>query len=278
MAKDVSPGKKREILKGLLQPLIGLCLRRAFTYQEFLAVAKEAFIDSAVRELTSMGKKVNSSRISAITGIRRADIREYLDSPSKEYEDAISVPQRVVGQWLSDSRFLTGAGKPRSLTFQGPRSEFSRLVETVTKHIHPRSILDELERVGSIQKRAKTIQLSYDVFSMQEDESEALALLAKDIDTLVSAVDQNIAKEYFYPNLHIRTEYDNIFEKDLPKIRKWFVAEGKKLHKRARAYLSKYDQDITLTRDDEPAAARVSLTAVSFTTSPTAPEKSRNGS
>ncbi len=61
---------------------------------------------------------------------------------------------------------------------------------------------------------------------------------------------------------------DNIFYRDLPRIRRWLVDEGKLFHQKVRNYLAQFDKDISVEQGDMRSGARVTVTAVSLTSTP----------
>jgi hypothetical protein len=233
-----------ECLRLLLWPIVRYCLRHSHSYQDFINVAKVVFVNAAEEEILKTSPKVNVSRISALTGIYRDDVRRLYKDRESHSEQPLSVLGRVIGQWEQDKRFLSSNGKPRALTYQGTKAEFQRLVAAVSKHLNPGTVLFELARIGAVKKTKGMLQLNQKVGALATDPREGFELLSKDVDTLIHAVEENLLEKREVANLHIRTEYDNIFQKDMNKIRKWFVREGKMFHKKARDFLSKYDQDI----------------------------------
>lgn len=261
-----------DCLQLILRPIVRYCVRRAQSYQDFIGAAKVVFVQVAEEEILKTSKKVNVSRISAITGIYRDDVTRLYREKEVPSGEPLSVLARVLGQWEQDERFINKAGKPRVLTWEGKDSEFQGLVETVSKHLNPGTILFELIRAGSVEKTAKGLKRGRQLAASESDFRKGFELLAHDLNTLVLAVEDNILEERPVSNLHIRTEYDNIFYKDLPKIRKWLVQEGKKFHRKARNFLAKFDSDIHPV-PGERAGAQVVVTAYSLT-SPD-PEKSK---
>ena len=64
-----------DILLQLLKPVALFCMRRShFSFQDFVEIAKVAFIRAAEEELGQSTQKVNVSRISVLTGIYREEV------------------------------------------------------------------------------------------------------------------------------------------------------------------------------------------------------------
>ncbi len=259
-----------ECLQLLLWPVIRYCMRHSYSYQDFINVAKIIFVRAAEEEIRKSTTKVNVSRISALTGIYRDDVKRiYYEKPEPSAEP-LSVLGRIIGQWEQDSRFRNAAGKPRVLSYQGPDSEFHELVSAVSMHLNPGTMVFELQRIGVVEKTVKGLKLVRQLAAPEDDLRRGFEILSNDMETLIQAIEENLYRKSRISNLHIRTEYDNVFTKDLPKIRLWLIKEGKKFHRKARNFLSKFDQDIHPNPKAE-SGGKVTITAFSVTSS--LPEK-----
>ena len=265
-AETSSSGSHRlDVLELILRPLVRFCLRYGHSFQEFLAVAKRLFVQLAEEEIRKTSSKVNVSRISVMTGLNRSEVDRLFGPEPEGPAERLGVLTRVLGQWRNHHDFTTSTGQPRSLTYRGEDSEFKQLVATVSKNINPGTVLFELQRKGYLKKTRQHINLQKEVFSLQSDPHKGFDLVARDIETLLQASEQNIYNLQPVSNLHIRTEYDNIIKSKLPEIRRWLVDEGKHFHKRARDYLSALDKDVNPGTENEEAGCRVTVTAFSFT-------------
>lgn len=257
-------------LRLLLRPIAKFCLRSSLSFQDLTDSAKGAFLEAAEDELRKSSGKVNVSRLSVITGLHRKDIVQLLEMPKDNVAEPVSVLGRVIGQWEQDKGYLTQAGAPKVLTFEGKESEFHNLVATVSKAINPSTVLFELVRAGAAIKTPKGLKLlkhSYRVVGV--DDLQAYELVAQDINTLVVAVEENLTNKDMISNLHIRTNYDNIYVRDLYKVRRWLIDQGKLFHKKARTFLARCDKDVNPSSDpNEPAGQKVSFTTFSFSPIP----------
>ena len=250
----------------MLRPLAKFCIRSTLSYQELIRAAKEVFVEAADEEIRKTGHKVNVSRISAVTGLMRKDVTKIYRDKEPALEGPLSLHARLIALWCEDPRFCSGNGRPRVLSFRGEKNTFSKLVSSLSQHINPGTVLFELERGGVVERIGDGLKLKHDLFYLNTDPRQGFALLSQDIDLLINTVEENIYDANSISNLHIRTEYDNVSRKDLPKIRRWLVAAGKQFHRRARAFISKHDLDISPSaREDGPAGAKVVVSAFSFT-------------
>ncbi len=241
-----------------MKPLLRFCLRNALRIQDLLECIKLVLLQVAAEEMEAAGEEVTMSRLSAMTGIHRRDVRriyrhdEIKDSPQ-------GTINKILGQWLHDRRFTSRGGEPRVLSTEGSNPEFRRLVNVVSADLNPATILFELERIGLVQRVEGGVKLVTRGFLSKGDLGQAFRLMANDTADLMSAVLQNTAGESDLPNLHAKTHYDRIPADSVPEIRAWLHREGSALHQKARNYLAKFDLDINPRKDEKPTCVRVAL-------------------
>lgn len=138
-------------LRGLLRPLLRALIAQGVTAPAFYRIVKQTFVEVGEKEL---GDKATDSRISVMTGVHRRDVKEFRSLDPDEGADIgqrVSMLSTVVGRWMSDRDYLSADGTPSAL----PRSDsdkpsFDRLVQSVSRDIRPRTVLDELIRQGTV--------------------------------------------------------------------------------------------------------------------------------
>lgn len=242
-----------------------MCLRRTITFQEATAELRFAFVEAGRRELEKAGEKVNASRISMLSGVYREDVAKILRAEVGPVDPETGLIAAVVGQWERDPEFLTSNGTPRVLDFEGDGSSFHRLVGKVRKGVYPPTVLMALERATAVQRGPRGLKLIRGGTVADAESGAAFELLARDIASFIQSTEQNVARPDSIGEAYIRTEYDNISSRHLPQIRRWLVAHTKAFHKRARAYLARYDKDLNPRFDPrDPAGERVVLHAFSL--------------
>ncbi len=268
MPVEIEQKEVHFLLRILLKPLARFCRRHALHYQDLAHAAKLAFIDIAEEELTQKNIKVNLSRVSVMTGLHRPDLMRLMGKVPAAPREEKNFLSRLIAQWRYDPHFCSKPDQPRTLTCDSPGSEFFKLVECLTTSLHPGTIQFELERQGHAKRTPRGLKLLMRLESTLGDKKRSYELLAKDMETLFCGIDENISGAPQGYNLHIRTEYDNIYVRDVPKIKRWLMAQGKAFHKRARAYLAQHDKDVNPSRSEKAAGTKVSLTAVSHVVLP----------
>lgn len=260
--------KNRKVLRLLLRPIVRFCLRYMLPIQSLTEEAKAVFLELATAELRRNQEKVNVSRLSVLTGLRRREVSRFQLEEHSSKEMTASLPARVLGMWEQDKSFLTKAGKPRVLSCDGDESEFSRLVAKVSKDLHPGTILFELKRQHAVEETSKGVKMIRSEQVLGHDPIKAYDLLSADIDDLFCGVEHNLSDVNSLKNLHAKTEYDNICASDLDEIKTWFLKEGTSFHLRARNFLAQYDRDINPERNDSSPPCRVCIGTFSRTEEP----------
>ena len=253
----VMPKKTRlewnqELLWLIFKPLAKFCVKRSITIQVALEALKRAFIEAAKEELESRGEKVNISKIAVVSGMHRRDVMRIhrSDEPSGIPQTLIS---KVLTQWEQSSEYSTTGGKGRVLNLE---TDFKALVSSVSQDLNPATVLFELERSKLVERTSRGIKLRR-AEQIITDPTSAYKILSSDVEDLIFTVDKNIF-DGSEVDLHARTEFDNIRVQDVPKIKKWLLEEGRKLHQKARSLLAKHDNDANPLPDKE-AGVKVSL-------------------
>ncbi len=252
---------KEQAVAALLKPCLRFCMRNLISLQEVIRIAKATLVDLAIEELESKNEPVNTSRIALLTGVHRKDVQYIRDQGGPKQRPSLFA-QRLLARWENDARYRTANGKCRVLRCDGERSEFWALVQSVSREINPASALSDLESRGAVVRRGDTVRLVYEFERLGSNPIEGYRLGALDAQDLLEAVQDNIQAPSVDPNLHLRTEFDNIFASDIPKIRRWLLLEGSKFHRRVRAYLSRFDRDLRPERVD-PAGVKIVVGAYS---------------
>ncbi len=233
----------RQCLTLMIQPISAFCVSRGVHFQDFLEIAKKSFVRAAEIKLRNDTRSdPSTSRLSVMTGLQRPEIvRLRSEESARSSRDFIT---RIIGQWSADKRFLDRRRLPRPLTISGRGSDFRRLVQTVSKDLNPHTVRFELERLGLIHEVDGLVRLTQPVYLSTGDVAETLQIAAEDVRDLLAASEENAFASSMTPNLHARTQYDNIPDDLVPDIKKWCLELGREIHLRVREYLAQKDLDI----------------------------------
>ena len=134
-------------LNGVFAPLAQLCLSKGIRIQAVEERLRVAFVQVARdTQLAAPSSRV-TSRISAATGLTRREVDRLTHAP----QDAARAPRSPITElftrWLSDPALRGADNKPAPLPRQGAAPSFEALAQSVTRDVHPRTLLDELCRL-----------------------------------------------------------------------------------------------------------------------------------
>jgi len=225
-----------------------VALKRGLPYDAVAEVAKRAFIDVAYREFTIPGRKQSASRVSVLTGIHRKEIARSLAAPDpddRETSTRVTCAAAVVAGWRRDRAFADRRGVPAVLPFDGTATSFTELVRLYGRGDTPaRAVLDELQRVGTVKRRADgAVKLIVPAYLPGKTSPEALTILGTDVCDLITVIDHNLGSgpgEGFFQR---KVSYDNLPVEAVAEIRARVDDEGQALLERLDEAMSVLDRD-----------------------------------
>jgi len=253
--------KQFQILRGLLRPALRFCLNRSFKVQEIYSAIKEEFLALASEELAQSGKAPTTSQLSIATGLQRKDVQKLLQVDNDSENRDQSLLTRIVGLW-SDSRKYSTKGKAKRLSYKGNDSEFANLVHEINTDLSHHTILKELERLSIIERSASTVRLLRE--SVQLKGESGFSMIARDIDDLFKAGNENLASTGEPTHLHAKTTYDSIPASLVPSLNKWMFELGSAVHQKLRQRLAKAESEGLKSGARSKEHYRVSFTTFSY--------------
>lgn len=138
-----------------LVPLARFVLRSGISYREFSELTRMAFVDVASRDYGKRGRPTNTSRISAMTGIGRKEVRRLRELVARFVNDPrleLSPLSDVLHRWHTDPDYLDANGHPRRLSLQGGSKSFTDLVRECSGDVPVGAVKVELVRCGAVQE------------------------------------------------------------------------------------------------------------------------------
>lgn len=260
----------------LLRPAVEFALMYGVRIQELEEELRRTLIEQSVKVPHQQAKAISASKVCAMTGIHRRDVVRILGATDASERPA-NVITKVIGTWQHDSRFCLKPGRARVLTCGFDGSDFQQLVASINKDVHAGAILFELERIGSVRRVKDGVKLVEDVHVIRDELVLGLRSWARDVQDLFRAIVQNLSPQPTNPqpvkkprsaqrplNLQARTEFDNIDPAAESTIRKWFLREGTRLHRRARRMLAQFDKDLNPKLVTARGKRRVVFSTFSF--------------
>ncbi len=146
-------------LQDLLAPLARLMIGKGVTYPMFDALLQRAYVQAAQEAFIADGEKPTASRLYMLTGIHRKKIAPLLEAPPAPDAEAVRpLSLRVRDRITSDPACLDRQGRIKPLPLsrrEGGEHSFEAIVESVSKDVRPRAILDQWLQAGIAQLDGK---------------------------------------------------------------------------------------------------------------------------
>jgi hypothetical protein len=181
----------------VLQPLVRLLLEHGVTYPQVAETLKRVFIAMAEKEGARSGRHVTDSRLAITTGIQRKDIKRLRDAVHQPAAQAREEPRQSIAaivftQWLTDRNYCDQEGRPLPLPRQGSERSFESLVKSISKDVHPRTILNELTRLQMAQVEDDQVCLNAAAFVPNPDFEQMLSYLGANLHDHAAAATHNV--------------------------------------------------------------------------------------
>ena len=194
---DPHPAVTRALLR-LSRPLVRVLIANGINFQVLSRLLKAVYVDVAEREFPVDGKPQTDSRLSLLTGIHRKDIKT-LRNKGHETESAPPVLSRnahMIAIWTGAPDYLDERGRPRPLprhrTASGGPS-FEGLVDSVSKDIRARAILDEWLRIELVRlDEADMVYLNTEAFVPREDLGDLAYFFGRNLRDHIAASGHNL--------------------------------------------------------------------------------------
>jgi len=162
-ARERPSRKGDELLAHALRELAAVLLRLGINAPRAEKLLRAAFVQAAEAYARAHGFRITQSLVATLAGLNRIDVRKLMRArqaglvTTKGPRNRID---RVISAWRRDPRFCTRTGKPRALSYGGQKSEFTRLAKAYGRDVTPKSILEQLTRVGAVKKSSgKLVQI-----------------------------------------------------------------------------------------------------------------------
>jgi hypothetical protein len=180
------------ILNLLLVPLVRLCLANGITFVTVKDVLKRALVHETIALHPNAPMHGTVSRVSTATGINRREVTRLVNIEAPERKTKPPIAAEIFARWKTDTAWRDHDGKPSILNRQGVAPSFEALAQLITRDIHPRSMLDELIRLGLVRhdEDLDQVSLTRNDFVPQGDSQQMIGFLGDNVgDHLDAAVD-----------------------------------------------------------------------------------------
>jgi len=181
-------------LAHLLQPFAELCLAKGVTIQSIEELVRRAFVQAA-RQACHGGRPDRlTSRISAMTGLTRREVNRLESEAAPELPPTRSLSGELLTHWIGTPGYTDPQGRPIELPRQGEAPSFEALAASVTRDIHPRSLLDEMVRLGLVSSSTdgERVKLLEEAFVPRNDWPQMIGFLGTNVGDHLRAAASNV--------------------------------------------------------------------------------------
>ncbi|WP_309043537.1 DUF6502 family protein [Marinobacter sediminicola] len=251
--KEALSNSLHQALFRILRPLARLLLRNGIPYGEFAELVKRAYVEAALEDFPGERRKPTDSGAAVMTGLTRKEVKRQREILAGQHIGKSEVlhanrASRVVSGWVHDAKFQSAAGEPAILPFDGALS-FSELAKKYSGDMPPRSVLDELLRVGvvSVDSDTGNLTLTRRAYVPVGDSQEMLQIFGEDVSDLIATVDHNlVCNAGSQRPLFQRTlTYNNIPPEVMEAWRAQAAEQSQKMLEQLDSWLGPKDRDVS---------------------------------
>lgn len=179
----------------LMAPLAELAVAQGLPCPVAEQLMRRAWVQAANRAHHTLPPHRRVSRIATSTGLSRREVTRLTSEDPAQAEPARRpLANEVFARWLSDPACRQADGRLRRLPRTGAAPSFEWLAQTVTKDVHPRTLLDELLRLNLVRldDSGDEVELLREAFVPKSDSRRMMELLADNTSDHLSAAVDNV--------------------------------------------------------------------------------------
>jgi hypothetical protein len=242
-------------VRKLMRPLVRILLRNGVAYGALADAIRKCYVDVAFEDFSPEGKKQTVSRVSALTGLTRKEVKRLHELDGADHEasqERYNRAVRVISGWMNDRRFLDAKGKPAVLPLQNSKKSFEALVRGYSGDIPVRAMLAMLEEAGSVSTRQGKVRLIKHAYVPAGDDEARIRILGTDVSELISTIDHNLTAAPDELLFQRKVAYEDINPESLDKLKKLSFS-------RAQSLLERLDREYAKHEQTEDAGEGVSI-------------------
>jgi len=177
----------------LLAPLAQLAVAKGLPCATVEDLLRQAFVRAARDAHPNLPPHRLVSRIATATGLNRREVTRLTQAQAAPARRR-PLSAEVFARWASDPQYRDRQGRPRRLPRQGEAPSFEALAQSVTRDVHPRSLLDELMRLGlaALDAGDDHVALVHDAFVPRGDSERMLGFLGHNVGDHLGAAVANV--------------------------------------------------------------------------------------
>lgn len=188
------------ILKRLLRPLVRALIANGVTAPAFYQIVKGVYVEIAEADFRLEDKPQTDSRISILTGVHRRDVKALRDarlSTDTAVQRKVSTVASVIGAWLGGTQTTDAEGTPLPLPrYAETGASFERLVQSISRDIRPRTILEELLRQKLVEEDNQGLLILHqDAFIGPADTAQKVYFFGDNVGDHIAAAVENLLSD-----------------------------------------------------------------------------------
>ena len=191
-AAVLDPAALATAMRELMGPVAVLAIAQGLSFATMEEMLKTAFVDAARAAHPNLPGHRLVSRVSTATGINRREVSRITQADGAPPVVRGSPATRLFTKWIADPALKTRGGAIRSLPRSGPAPSFEALARSVTRDVHPRSLLDELCRLGLARLEGETVHLVRDSVVPGDDSARLLGFMGTNVGDHLRAAVANV--------------------------------------------------------------------------------------
>lgn len=268
-----------EAVEALLVPLARLCVGHGLPLAPVDELLKRAFVRAArdARQAAGSAGSRDVSQVSIATGLSRREVARLSAEISPLRAQRPSPVGRLYAHWMTSPDLAGPDGQPLALPRTGTAPSFEALAQTITRHVHPRSLMDEMLRLNlaTLSDDGQTVHFVPDRVSPTEDDAQMFGFLGANVGDHLAAATENVVhrdRRHFEQAIYAdelseasaraisdlaRTQWTRLRAELIPEIERLIAedqAAGRPGGHRARLGLFTYHAPEPESDDDKPSA------------------------
>ena len=246
--------KLMQAARRILRPLVRILLRNGIPSNALTELVRQTYVDVADEEFAIEGKRQTIARIAVVTGLNRKEVSRLrgnapLDHADEEWRNRAA---HVLASWLRDSEFLDRKRDPLDLALDGESPSFTDLVRKYSGDMYPRSIADELLRLGAIEEIDGKLRMTNRGYVPGADPERIIEILGLDASEFIETVDHNLTAASDDDRLlQLKVLSDNVPAEHLREFNAYSTRLSRSVLEELARWLSERDKGRDWSGDDE---------------------------
>jgi len=257
----------------VLRPLVRILLRNGIPSDALTELVRKTYVDVADEEFTIEGRRQTVSRISVITGLNRKEVSRLRNKEPLDRSDEIwwNRAAHVLASWLRDDAFLDRKGDPLDLPFSGDSPTFTDLVRKHSGDMRPRSVADELLRLGAIEEVGGRLRMTSRGYVPGGDPERIIDILGVDTAELMETIDYNLQHDKDERLVQLKVLSDNVPAEYLDEFNRYSARLSRNVLEELSRWLSERDKGRDWSGDDERVVLGLGVYQINRTARPARP-------